>query len=51
MILHAPKLPVTLCGILNDLVIGTEIKFFRASVFAFLKAFTTSSALATPTPT
>jgi hypothetical protein len=51
IILQAPKFPLTLCGILNDFVIGTWIKFFRASVFAFLKALTTSSALATPTPT
>jgi hypothetical protein len=49
--LQAPKLPITLCGILKDFVIGSFIKFFRPSVFAFLKALTTSSAFATPTPT
>ena len=51
IILHAPKLPMTLCGILNDFVIGIFIKFFLPSVFAFLKALTTSSAFPTPTPT
>ena len=51
IILHAPKLPLTRCGILNDFVIGILIKFLRPSVFAFLKALTTSSAFATPTPT
>jgi len=49
--LQAPKFPVTRCGILKALVIGMLIKFLRPSVFAFLKAFTTSSAFATPTPT
>ena len=49
--LQAPKLPLTWCGILNDFVIGNLIKFFLPFVFAFLKAFTTSSAFATPTPT
>jgi hypothetical protein len=49
--LQAPKVPRTLCGILKDFVIGSFIKFFRPSVFAFLKALTTSSAFATPTPT
>ena len=44
-------MPSTLCGILNDFVIGSLIKFLRPSLFAFLKAFTTSSAFATPTPT
>ena len=42
---------MTLCGILKDLVIGSLINFLRPSVFAFLNALTTSSALATPTPT
>jgi hypothetical protein len=51
MTLQAPKFPTTLCGILNDFVRGSSIKFFRPSVFAFLKALTTSSAFATPTPT
>ena len=51
MTLQAPKIPTTLCGILNDLVIGSLIRFLRPSVFAFLNAFTTSSAFATPTPT
>ena len=32
-------------------MIGSLIKFLRPSVFAFLNALTTSSALATPTPT
>jgi hypothetical protein len=36
---------------LNDFVRGRVIKFFLPSVLAFLKAFTTSSAFATPTPT
>jgi len=51
MILHAPNLPETLWGILNDFVKGIEIKFFCPFVFAFLKALTTSFAFATPTPT
>jgi len=42
---------MTLCGILRDFVIGNSIKFLCPSAFAFLKAFTTSSAFATPTPT
>ena len=51
IILHAPRSPLTPCGILNAFVIGIFIKFFLPSVFAFLKALTTSSALPTPTPT
>lgn len=42
---------MTLCGILKDFVIGNSIKFLWPSAFAFLKALTTSSAFATPTPT
>ena len=37
IILHAPVVLTTLCGILNDFVIGIVIKFFLPSVFAFLK--------------
>jgi hypothetical protein len=51
MILQAPLSPITPWGILNDFVIGIFIKFFLPSVFAFLKALTTSSAFPTPTPT
>ena len=51
IILQAPLLPVTPCGMLNDFVIGIFIKFFLPFVFAFLKALTTSPALPTPTPT
>jgi hypothetical protein len=36
---------------LKDFVIGTLIRFFLASVFAFLNALTTSVALDTPTAT
>ena len=49
--LQAPNSPITRCGILKDFVIGSFIRFFLPSVFAFLNAFTTSSAFATPTPT
>jgi len=49
--LHAPKLPVISCEMVKDLVNSIVIKFFLASVFAFLNASITSSALATPIPT